>query len=164
MKIDYSHPALSVEAVTASWNSQAIKANPEYQRGLSWTQRQGAMLVDSIFRGYPLPRFYFHQKRAKDPLGNESFVLEVIDGQQRIIALTNFRNDHWPLFDPKNPNAHLPRAIRELPCPWAEKTFSGLSPDLQNRFLSTELPTVIIEKFDTPEEVRDLFIRLQWSG
>lgn len=119
------------------------------------------MLVDSILRGYPLPRFYFHQKKAKDPLGNESVVLEVIDGQQRIIALTNFRNDNWPLFDPKNPNAHLPRAIRELPCPWAEKTFSALSPELQARFLSTELPTVIIEKFDTPEEVRDLFIRLQ---
>lgn len=119
------------------------------------------MLVDSIMRGYPLPRFYFHQKKAKDPLGNESVVLEVIDGQQRLIALTNYRNDNWALFDPKDRKAHLPRAIRDLPCPWARRTFSTLPPELRDRFLSTELPTVIIEQFDTPEEVRDLFIRLQ---
>jgi len=119
------------------------------------------MLVDSVFRGYPLPLFYFEQKQTTDPLGNKSVVLDVIDGQQRIIALTNFRDDHWPLFDPKDAKVALPQAIRRVAAPWAGKTFSALSESLQTEFLETKLPCVIIEEFGTPEEVRDLFIRLQ---
>ena len=161
MKVSEKYTKLTVDNVTASWGSGGIKANPEYQRGLAWSHHQQAMLADSLFRGYPLPRFYFHEKKARDPLGNESVVLEVIDGQQRIIALTNFRQDKWLLLDPKDPKAHLPKAIRNLPCPWANKTFSALPNALQQQFLSVELPVVIIESFDTPEEVRDLFIRLQ---
>jgi hypothetical protein len=161
MKIDDENSELTIERMTQSWSSQGIRANPEYQRGIAWTKHQRAMLVDSVLRGYPLPRFYFQKKSATDPFGNQSVVLEVIDGQQRLIALSNYRADHWALFDPKDPKVHLPAAIRRLPCPWAGRTFSALPDDLKQRFLTTKLPCVVIEQFDTPEEVRDIFIRLQ---
>jgi hypothetical protein len=152
--------ALSIDNLTASWTNRTIAANPEYQRGLAWNDLQQKLLIDSIFRGYPLPRFYFHVRRARGPLGDTEH-LEVIDGQQRIIAMARFREDHFTLFDPKKDKVPLPKAVRNLPCPWGGKTFSQLSESLQRQFLVTPLSVIIIEEESTSEEVRDLFIRLQ---
>lgn len=34
-----------------------LYANPEYQRGRVWKLAQKKRLVDSVFRGYPIPLF-----------------------------------------------------------------------------------------------------------
>ena len=60
-------PTLSVDAVTGSWANRSIRPNPEYQRGLQWKRRQQQLLIDSIFRGYPLPRFYFERSDHRPP-------------------------------------------------------------------------------------------------
>lgn len=159
MRIDWERSSLTVAAVTESWNNRSIRPNPEYQRGLQWKRRQQQLLIDSIFRGYPLPRFYFERKLSRDPLGHEASTLDIIDGQQRIIAMTQFRNDEWPLLEPAK--LPLPPAVKELPCPWGGSTFSGLPTALRDQFLNLELPVVLIDEVDTPDEVRDLFIRLQ---
>lgn len=39
-----------------------LKVNGEYQRGLRWTDTQKRMFIDSIFRNYAIPAFYFHLK------------------------------------------------------------------------------------------------------
>jgi Protein of unknown function DUF262 len=158
VRVDWSLQTLSVDAVTGSWANRSIRPNPEYQRGLQWKRRQQQLLIDSIFRGYPLPRFYFERKASKDPLGTAVVSLDVIDGQQRIIALTQFRNDEWPLLEPEK--LPLPPAVRRLPCPWGGMTFSGLDSDLRVRLLTLTLPVVLIDDAET-DEVRDLFIRLQ---
>lgn len=159
MKIDRSRTSLTVDVVTESWSNRSMRPNREYQRGLQWKLRQQQLLIDSIFRGYPLPRFYFERKLSKDPLGNESSTLDIIDGQQRIIAMTQFRNDEWPLLAPDK--LPLPPAVRQRPCPWGGLTFSGLPDCLRDEFLTLELPIVLIDDVDTTDEVRDLFIRLQ---
>ena len=133
MKVDLSLQALSVDAVTASWGNRSIRPNPEYQRGLQWKRRQQQVLIDSVFRGYPLPRFYFERKASRDPLGTAVVSLDVIDGQQRIIALSQFRNDEWPLLESEK--LPLPPAVRRLPCPWGGMTFSELDSDLRDHFL-----------------------------
>jgi hypothetical protein len=159
VRIDWSRDSLTVAAVADSWVNRSVRPNPEYQRGLQWKRRQQQLLIDSMFRGYPLPRFYFELRRTTDPLGSDISTLDVIDGQQRIIAMTQFRNDEWSLLDPgKLP---LPPAVKLLPCPWGGLTFSGLPNHLREKFLALELPIVLIQDADTPDEVRDLFIRLQ---
>jgi hypothetical protein len=159
MKIDSSHGSLTVAAVTESWANRTIRPNGEYQRGLQWKRPQQQLLIDSIFRGYPLPRFYFECKLSKDPLGAETSTLDIIDGQQRIIAMTQFRNDEWPLLEPER--LPLPPAVKNQPCPWGGSTFSALGPALRDQFLELELPIVLIDEVGTADEVRDLFIRLQ---
>ena len=159
MKIDWSRNSLTVEAVTDSWVNRSVRPNPEYQRGLQWNRRQQQLLIDSMFRGYPLPRFYFEIRRTTDPLGSEISTLDVIDGQQRIIAMTQFRNDEWPLLAADK--LPLPPAVKQLPCPWGGLTFSGLPAELREKLLALELPIVLIEDAASSDEVRDLFIRLQ---
>lgn len=151
---------LSVDALTESWIKNSIRPNPEYQRGSTWRLRQQQLLIDSVLRGYPLPRFYFQSKQSTDVLGREQMSLDVIDGQQRLIALSQFREDKWPLFSVEDEKVPLPPSIRGERVPWSGKTFSGLPEAVQRRFLEIQLSVVLIDEV-TGDEVRDLFIRLQ---
>lgn len=87
---------------------------------------------------------------------------EVIDGQQRINALYDYKEGNFPLFDPvaDEDEAQFPSFIMEQPCPWGGQKFDDLTPELQHQMLQTSLSVMLIET-DVPNEARDLFIRLQ---
>lgn len=161
MKVRTDTTELTVEAVVNGFARQSIIPDPEYQRGKEWTQKQQQVLVDSIYRGYPLPRFYFSLQEATDPLGNRTTGLQIIDGYQRILALSGYLNDHWPLLEPQAERHVFPRAVAHAPCPWAGRLFSDLPTELQDVLRGSRLPVVLIERFESADEVRDLFIRLQ---
>lgn len=138
-----------------------LYANPEYQRGEVWTKPQKKRLVDSVLRGYPIPLIYLHHI-SKIVAGAKRDDFEVIDGQQRINALYEYREGSYKLFDPvaDDKEAQFPSFIKEQPCPWGGKLYEELTPELQRRLLDTPLPVMEIET-DVPNEARDLFIRLQ---
>ncbi len=151
----------TIKKLMALLKEQMLKANPEYQRGVVWSDIQKKKLVDSILRGYPIPLIYLHHITRKiDDMQRDD--LEIVDGQQRINAIHTFIEGGIRLFDPKLDAkvAKFPAFITEQPCPWARKDFQSLSPALQEQLLSTELPVAII-KSEVDNEVRDLFIRLQ---
>jgi len=133
--------------------------NEEYQRGAVWTNRQEKLLIDSIFRGYPIPLFYFHFiKNEEGGLSTQTY--EIIDGQQRINAIYKFVNNGFRLFDPKRDRTGLPRFLGQESCSWGGMTFEMLPQELKDKFLNTELHVNIIETENT-NEVRELFVRLQ---
>jgi len=138
-----------------------LRANPEYQRGVVWSETQRKKLIDSVFRGYPLPVIYLHYKVVKKGgLTREAY--DVIDGQQRLKALSDYQQGAFKLFDPvaDEKKARFPAFLRNQPCPWGGRTFNDLSEELQATFLATILPVARIES-DDENEVRDLFVRLQ---
>jgi hypothetical protein len=108
----------------------------------------------------PASRFYFEKRVSRDVLGNSQTSLDVIDGQQRLIALSEFRQDAWALFDIDDERIPLPPSIRRERVTWPGRVFSALSDSMQSMFLTKELPVVLIDDV-TGDEVRDLFIRLQ---
>lgn len=141
--------------------NQMLSPNPEYQRGAVWTPAQKKKLIDSVLRGYPIPLIYFHHiRQVVGKLTSERF--EVIDGQQRINALSEFREGAFKLFHPEQDakEARFPEFIKRQPCPWGGKEFDDLTPELKDKFLGTRLPVVEIQTHD-PHEARDLFVRLQ---
>jgi len=158
--MDCEYIPLMLGEAAEAFSSRALRANPEYQRGLVWSERQQKLLIDSLFRGYPLPRFYVH-KRVSRALGEDTVVHEIIDGQQRIHAMSRYLKDEFALPDPNDKRYALPRAIRDAPCPWRERTFSQLDASLQEQLRAVELSVVIIPSETKEDEVRDLFIRLQ---
>jgi 5-methylcytosine-specific restriction endonuclease McrA len=138
-----------------------LDVNQEYQRGEVWSVTQQQKLIDSLLRGYPIPLLYFHlRRRAAAGLSKENF--EIVDGQQRLEAIYKFVEGAWSLLDPQKDDkkAKFPRFVKEEPCSWAGRAFSGLSEELQSRFLRTRLSVVVIETHNE-HEVRDLFVRLQ---
>src|ERR1700687_2910008 len=152
---------LTVSDVLKLKSQQMLFPNPEYQRGAVWTSSQKKKLVDSVLRGYPIPLIYFHHIRQQaGGLVSERF--EIIDGQQRINALSDFHDGAYKLFDPVKDEAvaRFPDFVRKQPCPWGGKSFHDLSEDLKAKFLEMQLRIVKIETHE-PNEARDLFVRLQ---
>jgi len=140
---------------------QMLFPNPEYQRGAVWTPAQKKKLVDSVLRGYPIPLFYLHHiRQTAGGLVSERF--EIIDGQQRINALSDFHDGAYKLFDPvkDEAEARFPEFVKKQPCPWGAKSFRDFGDDLKEKFLKTPLRIVKIETHE-PNEARDLFVRLQ---
>lgn len=64
---------------------------PEWQRGEVWDIPRKQQLIDSILRGWKLPKFYFLS------LDGDNF--EVVDGQQRLTAIYDFFANELPLSE-----------------------------------------------------------------
>lgn len=159
MKASPNH--LTVSDVLALKTKQMLVVNPEYQRGAVWTATQKKKLVDSVLRGYPIPLIYLHYiEQTAGKLVSQRF--EIMDGQQRINALSDFYDGAFKLLDPvtDEAEARFPDFIKKQPCGWAGKAFGDLSEHLQRQLLVTPLQIVQIET-DDPNEARDLFVRLQ---
>ncbi|HEV3046574.1 MAG TPA: DUF262 domain-containing protein, partial [Solirubrobacteraceae bacterium] len=156
----YQSEIWKLDQAVQAWSDRQLWVNQEYQRGPSWSERQRQLLIDSLLRSYPLPRFYA-RKKVTEGLGGTTENFEVIDGQQRIDAMARYLDNDFALLDPSDRRVALPRSIREAPCPWAGKTFSELGSELKERLQNVELAVVVVDKHATDEEVRDLFIRLQ---
>ena len=110
----------SVEEVLELRRSNMLYVNSEYQRGPVWTPTQKRKLIDSVLRGYPLPLIYLHHIKTH-VAGMQREDLEIIDGQQRINSLFEFKEGAFKLFDPvkDEKEARFPNFIKAVPCPWA---------------------------------------------
>ncbi len=151
----------TIKELIEAYDSKAMSVNREYQRGAVWKPPQQKRLIDSVLRGYPLPMIYLLRK-SRVFRGEAHTSYEIIDGQQRINAMSEFFNDKFELFDPKldAKEARFPRFIEDQPCEWRRKRFQFLSQELKTRFLETPIAVVEVE-VDNDNEARDLFVRLQ---
>jgi len=68
-----------------------ISFKPKYQKTNVWTIKKDQLLIDTILRGYDIPKIYF--TKSKDP----NYEYEAIDGQQRLKAIWGFYNNVFPL-------------------------------------------------------------------
>lgn len=64
---------------------------PDWQRTKVWPPKKKQLLIDSILRGWRLPKFYF--------VKNGSDLFEVVDGQQRLDAIFSFFANELALSD-----------------------------------------------------------------
>jgi hypothetical protein len=64
---------------------ERIDTESEYQRGQVWSVAQRRLLIDSLLRGYDIPKIYLR----KLPDGG-SRLYEVVDGKQRLTAIWGF--------------------------------------------------------------------------
>jgi uncharacterized protein with ParB-like and HNH nuclease domain len=62
---------------------------PDWQRTKVWDKAQKQHLIDTILRGWHLPKFYFRK------IADDHF--EVVDGQQRLNAIFEFCGNTLPL-------------------------------------------------------------------
>lgn len=81
---------------------------PDWQREEVWNTGKKQELIDSILRGWKLPKFYF-LRTEKEP---EEF--EVVDGQQRLVAIFEFFGNTLPLST-ESTKAFGGRYYRDLP-------------------------------------------------
>ncbi|MBI4401061.1 MAG: DUF262 domain-containing protein, partial [Nitrospirae bacterium] len=66
---------------------------PEWQRQEVWSRSKKQSLIDTILRGWKLPKFYFLK------VSDEPETYEVVDGQQRLVTIWEFFENELPLAD-----------------------------------------------------------------
>jgi len=126
-------------------DEQKIWLNPEYQREAVWTRSQKQLLVDSLINGIDVPKLYF---RAIDKDGYE---YEVVDGQQRLRAISDFMNNEFTLFADADEVDGLPTAGR---------LYSEIDTKLQMKLQNTPLDVVVLNGY-TDDDIEEIFLRLQ---
>lgn len=122
-----------------------IDTNPDYQRPSVWSLSQKQLLIDTILRGYDIPKMYWRQT------GVNPDRYEVVDGQQRLRAIWSYFDGDFALgsdIEPINGNDVSKLKINELP------------DDLLSQFQIYNIDVVIMEDSDE-DEVREMFLRLQ---
>ncbi|MFW5928268.1 MAG: HNH endonuclease family protein, partial [Thermoplasmatota archaeon] len=131
---------------------------PPYQRKSVWSPKKQKQLIDSFFRRYYVPSIVLRSIVIPDPEGGgNKEVKEVVDGQQRIIAIQNF-------FDNKIP---LPDTLSDL-TDEAGKYYKDLSDNVKQHIENTcKLDARIVEGVKNPDnkvhqkKATEIFWRLQ---
>lgn len=125
------------------WNDEGtLLLSPKFQRRRVWPPKAKAFLIDTILRGLPIPKLYMRQHLD---LRSSKTVHEVVDGQQRLRAVLDFRSDKIRL-----PNNDTDGTAR---------TFSQLSKDEQKAFFTYEFSVdLLIDAADA--DVLDIFARI----
>lgn len=120
--------------------------NPSYQRGSVWTLSQKQLFIDSLMRDFDIPKLYFRE------IDKKGYEYEVVDGQQRLLAVFEYMADGF-----KMPGNSDPVDTR----PIASKRFSELHTSLQMKLRSIGLDIVVFNSAYTDEDIEETFLRLQ---
>lgn len=124
---------------------KAIDTNPDFQRPAVWTSAQKQLLIDTVLRGYDVPKFYWRLVKKKPDF------YEVVDGQQRLRAIWEFFDGSYSL--PKDADPIDGMDVRGL-------KYQDLPHDLRIKCDTYNLDVVILESADE-DETREMFLRLQ---
>ena len=158
----YTKESRSVSQLVKAFQAGSLLCNREYQRGEQWKPQQKAGFVDSIFRNYPVPPLFLLAVENEGLDDTPVTRWEIVDGQQRLIALREFRaGDIRLLKTDKESKLRLPGIVRERPAPWAGYIYDELAAGLRDDFDNALVDVYRIGPDTHPDEVRDLFIRLQ---
>lgn len=135
-----SWPVLSVCGI-----KDRIDTNPDFQRPAVWSRAQKQLLIDTILRGYDVPKLYWRK------IGSKPDKYDVVDGQQRLRAIFEFCAGEFALAKDAEPIEN--DGIAKL-------KYSELPDDVRLKFDTYGLDVIILSETDE-EEVREMFLRLQ---
>lgn len=128
--------------------SGRLVIQPAYQRNYLYGDgKRDAAVVESVLKGYPLGLIYFNVVGADtgSDTGTQK-MLEILDGQQRVTSLGRFYKGLFSVTDPYG----------------NERNFMSLSPDMQQKFLDTEL--LIFECEGTEDQINEWFKTINIAG
>jgi len=107
-------------------------ANPNYQRNKVWKEKQRKELIWSIEKDFAIGAITIYERRNR---------FEILDGQQRIWAISDF----------------LKNALTDLD----NKKFNDLDGSVQDEIKAYPVPVIILNSKLNEKEISDMFVRLQ---
>jgi hypothetical protein len=116
---------------------------PKFQRREVWSKNARSYLIDTIVRGYPIPKLYVRQQIDLD---TGKSIREVVDGQQRLKAVFDFIAGELEISKIHNTQ-------------YCEQKFEDLPKQLKSDFYSYRL-SVDLMLGATDRDVLDIFTRI----
>ena len=109
-----------------------VVLQPPYQREHVWDREDDSLLIDTLERGWTIPRIYINLTK--------NGVYEVVDGQQRLTAIFGYTAGGFSLTDVAR---HKGKKFRDLP------------EEVQIRILEYSVDAMLVEEASA-EELVDL--------
>ena len=127
--VTYTRSIMKIAQLIRADENKELVLQPKFQRRLAWTDKARMYLIDTILRGMPIPKVYLRKAINRD---KPNPVLEVIDGQQRLAAILDFRKGKFSLNKTYSPEH-------------GGSTFDRLNDDTQRRFLNYIVSVEILD-------------------
>lgn len=96
-KTSISSKSESVQSVYDNYLQHKYIVNRRYQRKLVWSQEEKIAFIDSIYKQYSVPLFLLAQTKSLNSSSDDSICYEIIDGMQRLNAVTSFIENEFPI-------------------------------------------------------------------
>jgi hypothetical protein len=116
--------------------------NPNFQRGSVWAPQARSYLIDSILRGYPIPKLLIRTSVDRD---SRRTIRDVVDGQQRLRTIIDFSDGKLALGS-KTKEFHGLR-------------YADLNPETKDSFLAYKLTCEQLINASN-EDVLEVFVRI----
>lgn len=132
---------------------------PFYQRRYVWKIEQASRLIESFLMGLPVPQVFLYV--------NSDGLLEVIDGQQRIMSVKYFFDGLFGEADHQNKKQVFRLKGLAERSEYNGKTFNELSPKDQRKLKNSTLRTINIKQLKPSarnDSVFHIFERLNTGG
>lgn len=126
-------------------NRNEITVNRDYQRSDKvWPNEARSFLVETVILDYPMPKLSLHQRID---LKTRKTFKEIVDGQQRSMAIVDFYNDRYTLSNKlQTPNLR-------------GRLYSQLEEEDQEKFISYMLSVDLFTNTNE-SEIREVFRRM----
>lgn len=130
------------------WNEKdELEISPNYQRNSVWNEKAKSYLMDTIIRGLPIPPIFMRQTID---VTSRRTLRQVIDGQQRIRAITEFIANKYKIS--KSHNAE-----------YGGLYYEDLEDEVKESILEYELFVEIVNEKDD-SIIYDMFARLNTNN
>ncbi|KZS98155.1 hypothetical protein SISNIDRAFT_448310 [Sistotremastrum niveocremeum HHB9708] len=89
---EIEHKRMTARELHKALHEGQIDLSPPYQRDVVWAPKKQQAFINSLLQGFDTPKLYFSLYDGLDPDGDPypSDVWRVIDGKQRLTAITRF--------------------------------------------------------------------------
>ena len=138
-RVDYE--SMIVQEIFNSYDREELDISPWYQRRAVWTNAHKSYLVNSVFETMPVPTIYI---RHTLDLEQEKTIKEIVDGQQRVRSLLDYRANEF--------SARHPEHARKV-------YYKSLTAAQRREFLMSKLPVAYLIEADD-SDVIEIFGRL----
>ena len=141
----------SIKEINTMFSSGSLIVDESYQRRSVWGEKDKIRLIETILLKLVIPEVFFW-KAETDPETGES-VTHIVDGQQRIKAISSFIDNDYKLKS----QYLLDEEIKEK---YGNKFFKDLDPEVKTAFWNYRLMIIEISQESTKEEIVQVFRRL----
>ncbi len=135
---------IQLETIISRIKHGTLNLQPDFQRGEVWSLDKKKKLIDSILRDWRIPPIHV--------VASDELIDEVLDGQQRLVAIRDFCKGSFPVDGTITPYSKEIAALDGL-------LFDDLPVLVKRSFLKYEISFITLTDYD-PSEPAELFDRL----
>ncbi|NEO19882.1 MULTISPECIES: DUF262 domain-containing protein [unclassified Moorena] len=148
----------SIQRVYNFYINKIFYVNRRYQRKLVWTIEEKRAFIDSILKGFPVPIILLAETERE-----QSAVFEIIDGMQRLNAITSFIEGEFDIDDKYfdlatmvESKSRLDKGLLNQKEPILERSFCEI--------IASYILPISVYSFDDEEKVDEIFRRINSNG